>query len=184
MCHRGTSFTMHKSIFKPASRTYTAASTISLGCGSTRKDLRRRFHETGSDCARLTPLCGDSLRPAFRDYLEARDDWMDYLVDFRDALAHRIPLYVPPGSIPRAKIDEYIICERGKNDALRWLNFAEYDRLGAEQNKMLLFQPMMTHSLIEMGKLVLFHDRFFDSRRTWQQDVRGTESTLICGIHF
>ena len=148
------------------------------------KGLEKKISRNRVGLRKTNTAVRDSLRPAFRDYLEARDDWMDYLVDFRDALAHRIPLYVPPGSIPRAKIDEYIICERGKNDALRWLNFAEYDRLGAEQNKMLLFQPMMTHSLIEMGKLVLFHDRFFDSRRTWQQDVRGTESTLICGIHF
>jgi len=98
-----------------------------------------------------------SLRPAFRTYLEGRDDWMEYLVDFRDALAHRIPLYIPPGGVPRSNIDEYNDYTSRRSEALRRLDTADYDRLNAEQSKMLVFQPMMTHSLIEAQGLVPFH---------------------------
>jgi hypothetical protein len=30
------------------------------------------------------------------DYLTAHDGWFDDLIDFRDALAHRMSLYIPP----------------------------------------------------------------------------------------
>lgn len=98
-----------------------------------------------------------SLRPEFRAYLESHDSWMEYLIDFRDALAHRIPLYVPPGGVPRNKTEEYNDYTRRMNEALRRFEPAEYDRLNAEQQKMLVFQPMMTHSLIESQRLVPFH---------------------------
>ena len=133
------------------------------------KGLEKKISRNRVGLRKTNTAVRDSLRPAFRSYLEARDDWMDYLVDFRDALAHRIPLYIPPGSIPRAKIDEYTVCERGKNDALRSLNIAEYDRLNAEQNKMLLFQPMMTHSLIELRQLVPFRGQLLSDFLTVEE---------------
>lgn len=98
-----------------------------------------------------------SLRPTFREYLEARDDWMDYLVDFRDSFAHRIPLYVPPGAVPKSKLDEFNDYTHRMHDALVQIDPAEYDRLEAEQSKLLMFQPMMTHSFVEGQHLVAFH---------------------------
>ena len=37
-----------------------------------------------------------SFTPAFRDYLLERQNWFGHLEDYRNALAHRIPLYIPP----------------------------------------------------------------------------------------
>jgi hypothetical protein len=110
-----------------------------------------------------------SLRPAFRAYLESYDDWMEYLVDFRDALAHRIPPYVPPGGVPRSKIDEYNDYTRRMNEALRCFEPMEYDRLNAEQQKMLVFQPMITHSLIKAQRLVPFHGQLLSDFLTVEE---------------
>lgn len=35
----------------------------------------------------------------FQDYLESKNNWFALLEEFRDSLAHRIPLYVPPFQI-------------------------------------------------------------------------------------
>ena len=110
-----------------------------------------------------------SLRPTFRAYLEARDDWIEYLVDFRDALAHRIPLYIPPGGVPRSKVLEFNQFQRQMNEALSRFDTAEYERLSAEQSKMLVFQPMMTHSLVEAQRLVPFHGQLLSDFLTIEE---------------
>ena len=38
----------------------------------------------------------DSFSQAFRDYLTAKQPWFTQLENYRHALAHRIPLYIPP----------------------------------------------------------------------------------------
>ena len=48
----------------------------------------------------------DLLTPEFRHYLEAEPiaSWSKrYLKEYRDSLAHRIPLYIPPGQSPDGK---------------------------------------------------------------------------------
>src|SRR5262245_14205118 len=35
----------------------------------------------------------DTLPAELRSYLDTLDEWFEYLVDYRDAFAHRIPLY-------------------------------------------------------------------------------------------
>jgi hypothetical protein len=98
-----------------------------------------------------------SLQPAFRGYLEERDDWMDYISDFRDALAHRIPLYIPPGGVPKSKLDEFKDHDRRMHEAIMRFDQAEHDRLEAEQSKLLMFQPMIIHSFVETRHLPPFH---------------------------
>jgi len=99
----------------------------------------------------------ESLQPAFRRYLEERDDWIDYIIDYRDALAHRIPLYIPPGGVPKSKHDEFYDYDRRMQEVM--FDPAEYNRLEAEQSKLLLFQPVMTHSFVEARHLPPFHNQ-------------------------
>ena len=47
------------------------------------------------------------LSNEFQDYLTGLNDWFNYLKKFRDALAHRIPLYIPLG-IPNDKVEVYL----------------------------------------------------------------------------
>jgi len=39
-----------------------------------------------------------ALTQQFRDYLDRKRDWRENLIEFRDSLAHRIPLFIPPCS--------------------------------------------------------------------------------------
>src|SRR5205085_2909290 len=40
-----------------------------------------------------------SLPQHFREYLASFDEWFGYLENYRHALAHRVPLYIPPRSL-------------------------------------------------------------------------------------
>lgn len=98
-----------------------------------------------------------SLSAAFREKLQSYDDWLDYLIDFRDALAHRIPLYVPPGNVPSRHVEQYNALAASMTKAISRFDADEYEKLNAEQSKLLIFQPMMTHSVTETKKLYPFH---------------------------
>jgi hypothetical protein len=99
-----------------------------------------------------------SLPSAFHDYLKTLDPWMKYIVEYRDALAHRIPLYIPPGGVPTKNVDAYNDLESRIRDALhvRGDGF-EYQRLSAEQSLLLVFQPVITHSIRETTAHFAFH---------------------------
>lgn len=91
-----------------------------------------------------------TLSPEFRNYLTSRDGWMDHVIEYRDALAHRIPLYIPPGSVRPRDLVSYNDLERQINDAIyRHQDPTEYRRLLGEQSRLLFFQPMITHSAVE-----------------------------------
>jgi hypothetical protein len=98
----------------------------------------------------------DSLPAGFRGYLETIDEWFDYVTEYRHALAHRIPLYIPPGAVRRS--DAAAATElRERMNAARFAFDGEYERLGAEEAKLFFFYPMMTHSLQETAGVVYFH---------------------------
>jgi len=99
-----------------------------------------------------------TLSAGFQDYLAKLDPWLDYIIEYRDALAHRIPLYVPPGGVPVRHVDAYNTLERGIQEALYVRGDAyEYERLLAEQNKLLVFQPLISHSITETTAHFAFH---------------------------
>src|SRR5262249_26596232 len=47
-----------------------------------------------------------SMSQKFRVYLDERKAWFDSINNFRDALAHRIPFYIPPYGVPNSKLEE------------------------------------------------------------------------------
>ena len=49
----------------------------------------------------------DSFSPGFLEYLNGLDEWFNNLENLRHALAHRIPLYVPPYMIAEGKKAAY-----------------------------------------------------------------------------
>ncbi len=98
-----------------------------------------------------------SLSSSFQEYLNSREAWFESLRDFRDSLAHRIPLYIPPYAVEKSNIDEHDRLEQEANAALQRLNHQEYDRLRGEQRKLGVFRPWMTHSLVEQAPGVVFH---------------------------
>ncbi len=99
-----------------------------------------------------------TLSTEFREYLQTLDPWMDYIIEYRDALAHRIPLYVPPGGVPKEHANAYNELSRQMTDALyiREDGF-EYERLAIQQEQLLVFQPLITHSVRETTAHFRFH---------------------------
>jgi len=99
-----------------------------------------------------------TLSAAFQEYLENRDEWMEHIIEYRDALAHRIPLYIPPGGVPTRNVDAYNDLAGRMQEALyvRW-DPPEYERLSAEQERLLVFQPVITHSTRETTAHFPFH---------------------------
>jgi hypothetical protein len=82
---------------------------------------------------------------AFQRRLDEMDGWFAYISEYRDALAHRIPLYIPPGAVRPADVARYNVQPR------------TYDRLSAEQSCLLVFQPFITHSVKETTAHFAFH---------------------------
>jgi hypothetical protein len=98
-----------------------------------------------------------SFSTDFQKYLKGFNDWFDHLDSFRHALAHRIPLYIPPFSIPKDKVAVYRQLDDCKREANRRRDFAEYKRLEAEQMVLRTFEPQMRHSFEEESRPVKFH---------------------------
>jgi hypothetical protein len=102
-------------------------------------------------------LVRKSFSSEFRGYLGRSDEWFDHLEDFRHALAHRIPLYVPPYTVTESKRSDYQGLESRISDALHCGSLDECERLQAEQDTFKDFWPVMTHSFVEDAATVLFH---------------------------
>jgi hypothetical protein len=100
-----------------------------------------------------------SFTPEFRAYLDEREPWFDYLEDFRHALAHRIPLYIPPHVVTPANAASYQELERQMRAAAGRMDFTERERLKAEQRQLTFFRPWMQHSFIEEADPVAFHSQ-------------------------
>ena len=103
------------------------------------------------------PLVRAALSPGFREYLDRRADWFAQLKDFRDALAHRIPLYIPPYTVHPDDAGQYQALEAAANRALRSHDFEGYERFQAEKMGLARFQPIMAHSLTGDAGIVVFH---------------------------
>ena len=43
----------------------------------------------------------------FQTRLDEMERWFGYITEYRDALAHRIPLYIPPGAVLTRDVDKY-----------------------------------------------------------------------------
>jgi hypothetical protein len=99
-----------------------------------------------------------SLPLEFREYLEKLDDgWFPYIAEYRHALAHRIPLYIPPGGVRPKDVEAFNALTQRMSEALNNWRSAEFERLSVEQNRLLIFQPLMTHSIRETRAHFAFH---------------------------
>jgi hypothetical protein len=99
----------------------------------------------------------ESFSQDFQDYLNSAKGWYENLENIRHALAHRIPLYVPPFSLNDEEAEKYKDLETKKNVALIQRDFEKAKRLSKEQDDLGIFIPLMTHSLEENAPRVVFH---------------------------
>ncbi|MGB6176678.1 MAG: hypothetical protein WBF43_10170 [Methylocella sp.] len=111
-------------------------------------------------------LVRDSFSPEFQECLSKLDKWFDNLDNFRHALAHRIPLYIPPYVVPNGKVAAYQQLIARMTEALNRLDFEEHERLSAEQMTLARFIPCVTHSFEEKVTPVFFHGQMLADFKT------------------
>lgn len=114
-----------------------------------------------------------SFSQEFQNYLDTLQEkkdrpksWHENLEDFRHALAHRIPLYVPPFAITPEDQEKSDRLEKQMREELKKHNFQEFDRLNAEQDSLGFFLPCMSHSFSENSPRVVFYSQILDDWNT------------------
>jgi hypothetical protein len=98
-----------------------------------------------------------SMSKEFRAYLDSRRPWFDAINELRDALVHRVPLYIPPYVVDKSKINELNRLEQEATAALARGDHAAYDRIRADQEKLGESRPWVTHSFYEQSDPTYFH---------------------------
>jgi hypothetical protein len=107
-----------------------------------------------------------TLSKELQDYIKTLDAWFEHLAHLRHALAHRIPLYIPPYVIESKDEAAYKDFEKKMAEAAKKHDFAEYDRLSAEQLKLGRFRPWVQHSFEEKATPVVFHAQMLSDFNT------------------
>jgi len=97
-----------------------------------------------------------SFSKPFRKYLKSRKKWFRHVSEFRDSLAHRIPLYVLPFIVSEPNVPEY---NRLQREAFAAADYQTYLDLKAKQEKLGAYRPWMTHSPIEGAPVAVFHQQ-------------------------
>jgi hypothetical protein len=114
-----------------------------------------------------------SFSKEFLAYLDKRQGWIDkHLKGFRDSLAHRIPLYIPPFIVTPETVDKYNELEKASGDALQKRDFELYDTLQAEQRVLGIWRPWMTHSVTEKSPRAVFHAQLLQDYVTIDEFAR------------
>ena len=92
------------------------------------------------------------LNDDFKQYLNSdrMKKWHDeYLKNYRDALAHRIPLYVPPKNLTLDQQRQVADIEEKRNQAIKNRDFSLMDNLQKEEDNIGTPSPSFIHSLTE-----------------------------------
>ena len=117
----------------------------------------------------------DSFSEDFRHYLDGLNEWFSQVENFRHALAHRIPLYVPPYVVNENEAAKEKELEQARREAINRHDFDEYERLADELEGVGKFVPWMTHSFAEKSRQVVFHAQIIAD---WNTVVEISEKFL------
>ncbi|MHA1546961.1 MAG: hypothetical protein ACTSUY_11160, partial [Alphaproteobacteria bacterium] len=93
----------------------------------------------------------------FREHLESMDNWFEYLENYRHALAHRIPPYIPPYAVTPENEGAFKSLDARMQNASLSGDLAEHESLSAEQRKLCFFRPWLMHSFVERSNPIVFH---------------------------
>jgi len=96
---------------------------------------------------------------SFQRYLKRRKKWFRHVSEFRDSLAHRIPLYIPPFILSEQNSEEYHRLEREAYEAGLNGDYKAYDALKSKQRGLGVYRPWMTHSSTEKSPAAVFHQQ-------------------------
>ncbi len=110
-----------------------------------------------------------SFSPTFSSYLEGLQKWFEHITDFRDALAHRVPLYIPPTTIHPDNGEQWNDLWNRSQTALLQANLAAHATLEAERKSLEHFQPLMIHSINEGSRPIIFHAQLISDLKTIEE---------------
>jgi hypothetical protein len=110
-------------------------------------------------------LVRTSLTEDLRRYLESIAAWFEYLEDYRHALAHRIPLYIPPFAIAPNNEDRYHELEAAITQLIIQGDLAEADARKKERDSLKFFRPFIVHSWSQ-AKPMEFHAQMLADFKT------------------
>ncbi|MBB5048545.1 hypothetical protein HNR60_003312 [Rhodopseudomonas rhenobacensis] len=111
----------------------------------------------------------ETLPQGLKEHLESLKGWFDHTTNLRHALAHRIPLYIPPYVIKKEDEAAYHAYQTNMAAAIHVHDFAEYDRLSAEQLQLGRFMPWVKHSFEENAHPVVFHPQMLADFNTVEE---------------
>lgn len=119
----------------------------------------------------FSPAMKPFLPTVLRDYLasEVITNWQrDYLKNYRDALAHRIPLYIPPANFTPEESERYSQLGAAKLDSLRGGDLNRFEEICVEQDALGVASLMFLHSFTEGGELkpLLLHPQILSDSKT------------------
>lgn len=92
-------------------------------------------------------------------FLTEHHAWIDFVEDYRHALGHRIPLYIPPSSIKVSDADKYRANESKIYAAQRDGRLEEAEQLQRQNSELEFFQGLATHSFREGASPFYFHSQ-------------------------
>lgn len=98
-----------------------------------------------------------SLPADLQAYLAEHQQWFAYLENYRHALAHRIPLYIPPRQLGTADQHSFAAIEAQRGEAAAQGDWIRFDELGGMQDQLGSFEPNIMHSYGEAAQPVRFH---------------------------
>lgn len=123
------------------------------------------------------PIVGKYLSEEAREYL-ARPEiirwYQTYANNYRDALAHRIPLYVPPSTMTKAEAKKAQELEDQIMEKMKSHDFAAMEALEEAQDKVGTFSPVFVHSYKDTDRSppVAFHPQLIQDARTVVECIR------------
>jgi hypothetical protein len=98
-----------------------------------------------------------SFSERFRAYLQTREEWFVTLEGYRHALAHRIPIYIPPHCVHPDNESAYKALEHQIDAAVLAVDDSLEAMLQQQQRALMFFRPWITHSYKEAAPIMVIH---------------------------
>jgi hypothetical protein len=109
---------------------------------ATQKEVQQR-----RDISLYGPEVQKHLPPETAAFLQTMKPWHDnYMKNFRDSLAHRIPAYVPPMRLADDEAKRSEELDKEILEAIKKHDFGRVDALKQEERKLGKLMPVYTHS--------------------------------------
>jgi hypothetical protein len=129
----------------------------------------------------------NSLPHDLQTYLVGHDEWFAYLEGYRHALAHRIPLYIPPRQLGPAAQEEFAALEAARSAAVVDRDWQRFGELGVAQEHVGVFEPYMMHSFVEQAHPMRFHGQLISDLATvveiGERLLRALDAAIGDGDH-